>query len=239
MGRHKATRTRRARVAILRPTHAEHGLSYGDLHTQVAITMLFVSSQSELSLELYEVEPTTPAPPKEPIHARDYIPKIYGDSDVMMVSKECNAVLQNKAIKKLGDPGKFVLSVQIGRIVFACSLFNLGSSVNLMPYSLVKRLGFTAFKSTRKSLVFADRSVKMPLGVLKDLQVQIGKLWSQLIFLVLDLDEEPKHPLILGWPFLCTAGAIIDFRHGKIDLHLGDIVMKFEMDKLLKKPLLD
>ena len=78
----------------------------------------------------------------------------------MLVSKECSAVLQNKPIKKLGDPGRFVLSVQIGKTVFACSLCDLGSSVNLMLYFVAKRLGFTNFKATRISLVFADWSVK-------------------------------------------------------------------------------
>ncbi|XP_013688904.1 uncharacterized protein LOC106392645 [Brassica napus] len=62
--------------------------------------------------------------------------KVTGDSELLMVSKECTAVLKNKPIKKLDDPGKFVLSIQIGRTVFAYSLCDLGSSVNLMPYSV-------------------------------------------------------------------------------------------------------
>ena len=57
--------------------------------------------------------------------------------------------------------------------------------------------------------------------------------------MVLEAEEEPIDPLILGRPFLCTAGAIIDIRQGMIDLHLGDIAMKFEMNKLLKKQMLD
>ena len=64
--------------------------------------------------------------------------KVTGDSELLMVSKECIAVLQNKPIKKLDDPSNFILSVQIGRTVFACSLCDLGSSVNLMPYSVAK-----------------------------------------------------------------------------------------------------
>ena len=59
--------------------------------------------------------------------------KITGDSEVMLVSKECSAVLQNRPIKKLSDPGNFFLSIQIGKTVFACSLCDMGSSVNLMP----------------------------------------------------------------------------------------------------------
>lgn len=55
----------------------------------------------------------------------------------------------------------------------------------------------------------------------------------------LKLDEEPRDHLILGRPFLCIAGAMIDVMNVRIDLHLGDIVMKFKMDKFLKKTMLD
>ncbi|XP_048620209.1 uncharacterized protein LOC125590622 [Brassica napus] len=165
--------------------------------------------------------------------------KISEESEFMTVSKECSAVLQNRQIKKRGDPGKFVLSIQIGKTVFACSLVDLGSSVNLMPYSVARRLGYTHFKPTKMSLVFADRSVKSPVGILEDLQVKVGNTSVPANFVVLELEEESKDPLILGRPFLCTVGAIIDVRQGKIDLNLGDIVMQFEMDELLKKPMLD
>ncbi|XP_013668955.1 uncharacterized protein LOC106373311 [Brassica napus] len=143
----------------------------------------------------------------------------------MTVSKECSAVLQNRHIKKQGGPGKFVLYIQIGKTVFSCSLVDLGSSVNLMPYSVARRLGYTHFKPTRMSLVFADRSVKSPVGILEDLQVKVGNTSVPADFVVLELEEESKDPLILGRPFLCTVGAIIDVRQGKIDLNLGDIVM--------------
>ena len=89
------------------------------------------------------------------------------------------------------------------------------------------------------SLVFADRSVKSLVGILEDLQVKVGNTSVSADFVVLELEEESKDPLILGRPFLCTVGAIIDVRQGKIDLNLGDIVMQFEMDELLKKPMLD
>ncbi|XP_013588879.1 PREDICTED: uncharacterized protein LOC106297143 [Brassica oleracea var. oleracea] len=155
--------------------------------------------------------------------------KISEESEFMTVSKECSAVLQNRQIKKRGDPGKFVLSIQIGKTVFSCSLVDLGSSVNLMPYSVARRLGYTHFKPTKMSLVFADRSVKSPVGILEDLQVKVGNTSVPADFVVLELEEESKDPLILGRPFLCTVGAIIDVRQGNIDLNLGDIT--FEVDE--------
>ncbi|XP_013709233.2 uncharacterized protein LOC106412909 [Brassica napus] len=148
--------------------------------------------------------------------------KISEESEFMTVSKECNAVLQNMQIKKRGDPGKFVLSIQIGKTIFSCALVDLGSSVNLMPYSVARRLGYTHFKPTKMSFMFADRSVKSPVCILEDLQVKFRNTSVPADFVVLELEEESKDPLILGRPFLCTVGAIIDVRQGKIDLNLGD-----------------
>ena len=56
------------------------------------------------------------------------------------------------------------------------------SSVNLVPYSVAKRLGFTDFKPTRISLVFADRSVKSPVGILEDLHVRVGNTFVPTYF---------------------------------------------------------
>ena len=109
--------------------------------------------------------------------------------------------------------------------------------MNLIPYSVAKRMAPTNFEPTRISLVFADRSDKMPVGVLEDLQVQMGNTTVPVDFGVPELEDEPKDLLILGRPFLCTADAIIDVRNGRIDLQLGDIMMKFEMDELLKRPM--
>ncbi|CAA7014781.1 unnamed protein product [Microthlaspi erraticum] len=125
--------------------------------------------------------------------------KVAEDENVMLVSEECSAVLQNKVIKKRSDPGRFVLSVQIGHDL---RMLSLRSRLEREPDAI------------GNTLIPAD-------------------------FVVLELDEEPKDPLILGRNFLCTAGAIIDVKGGIIDLHLGDIVMRFEMNKLLKKPMLD
>ena len=60
--------------------------------------------------------------------------------------------------------------------------------------------------------MFADRSVKSPVGILEDLHVRVGNTFVPADFVVVEVDEEPRDPLIMGRPFLCTAGAIIDVR---------------------------
>jgi len=51
-------------------------------------------------------------------------------------------------------------------------------------------------------------------------------------FVVLEMDEESKDPLILGRPFLASVGAVIDVRYGKIDLNLGrHVKIQFDINK--------
>ncbi|CAA7015410.1 unnamed protein product [Microthlaspi erraticum] len=96
------------------------------------------------------------------------------EEGAMMITKECSAILQNRMPEKLNDPGSFVLSCKIGSTHFHRALCDLGSSVNLMPYSVAKLLGITDFKPTKISLVFADRSVRRPVGVIMDVPIMVG-----------------------------------------------------------------
>ncbi|KAG7583616.1 Integrase catalytic core [Arabidopsis suecica] len=160
---------------------------------------------------------------------------------MVVLSHECSAIIQKKIIpKKLGDPGSFTLPCSLGPLFFSKCLCDLGASVSLMPLSVARRLGFNRYKSCQIQLILADRSVRVPHGMLEDLPVRIGRVEIPTDFVVLEMDEEPKDPLILGRPFLATAGALIDVRRGKIDLNLGeDFKMTFDITKTMKKPTID
>ncbi|KAG7567974.1 Integrase catalytic core [Arabidopsis thaliana x Arabidopsis arenosa] len=160
---------------------------------------------------------------------------------MVVLSHECSAIIQKKIIpKKLGDPGSFTLPCSLGPLFFNKCLCDLGASVSLMPLSVARRLGFNRYKSCQIQLILADRSVRVPHGMLEDLPVRIGRVEIPTDFVVLEMDEEPKDPLILGRPFLATAGALIDVRRGKIDLNLGeDFKMTFDITKTMKKPTID
>ncbi|KAL0650458.1 hypothetical protein Bca4012_093149 [Brassica carinata] len=122
-------------------------------------------------------------------------------------------------------------------MVFEKCLCDLGASVSLMPLSVAKKLGFTQYKKCRLSLVLDDRSVKYPVGILEDLPVKIGRYEIPTDFVVLEMGEEAQDPLILGRPFLATAGAIVNVKEGTIDLHLGKgHVLHFGIKGIMKKP---
>ncbi|XP_023634058.1 uncharacterized protein LOC111829355 [Capsella rubella] len=160
---------------------------------------------------------------------------------MVILSHECSAIIQKKITPlKLKDPGSFTLPCSLGPLSFCRCLCDLGASVSLMPLSVAKRLGFTRYKIGNISLILADRSVRLPHGLLEDLLIRIGVVEVPTDFVVLEMDEEPKDPLILGRPFLAITGAIIDVNKGKIDLCLGeDFKTTFDIKESMKKPTID
>jgi len=81
-------------------------------------------------------------------------------------------------------------------------------------------------------LILADRILRKPYGLLEDIPTKINGVDVPKHFVVLEIDEEPKDPLILGRPFLASVGVVIDVKDGKIDLNLGkDIRLLFDINK--------
>ncbi|XP_027348103.1 uncharacterized protein LOC113859562 [Abrus precatorius] len=147
------------------------------------------------------------------------------------LNEECSAILQNKMPEKLKDPGSFTLPCLIGRLIVDRALADLGASINLIPYSVFKKLGLGEPRPTRLSIQLADRSIKYPRGIIEDVLVKVDKFIFPVDFVILDMDEDIDVPLILGRPFLPTAWAIIDVRDGKL------ILREFLISNPLKRSL--
>jgi hypothetical protein len=64
-------------------------------------------------------------------------------------------------------------------------------------------------------LELGDNSIRYPLGIAEDVPVKVGHHFIP-IFVVLEMGEREKPPLILGRPFLKTVGATIDVGKGEI-----------------------
>ena len=97
------------------------------------------------------------------------------------------------------------------------SPLDLGASVNLLPYSVYKQLGLGELKSTTMTLSLADRSVKIPKGIVEDVLVKVDKFYYSVDFVVLDTELMAEGtnlvPIILGRPFLATSNGIINCRN--------------------------
>ncbi|GJY59397.1 reverse transcriptase domain-containing protein, partial [Tanacetum coccineum] len=115
-------------------------------------------------------------------------------------------------------------------MVECSALADLGTSINLMPLSVWKKISLSELTSTRMTLELVDRSITRPKGVAEDVFVKVGKFNYPADFVVIDYDADPRVLLILGRPFLRTARALIDVYGEKITLRFNDEAITFEVD---------
>nr|GEX02426.1 putative reverse transcriptase domain-containing protein [Tanacetum cinerariifolium] len=106
----------------------------------------------------------------------------------------------------------------VGNFVQGNPLADLGASINLIPLSIWKELRLPTLNDTKMVLELADRTISKPTGVAENVFVKVRKFYFPADFVILDFIADPRVPLILGRPFLCTAHAIIDVYEGKIIL---------------------
>ncbi|GKB63350.1 hypothetical protein Tco_0919536 [Tanacetum coccineum] len=139
--------------------------------------------------------------------------------------------LEETLPRKEKDPGSFTLPCYINNICFEKSLADLGASVSVMPYSTFSNLGLGNLVPTKLIVELADRTIKHPKGVAENVLVGIDKSVFLVDFVVLDMPEDIKVPLILGRPFLSTAHAKIDVFKRKIALKIGNDKIMFQSEK--------
>ena len=120
-------------------------------------------------------------------------------------------------------------------------LLNLRASVNLLPYSVYKQLGLGELKPTSVTLSLANRSVKIPRGIIEDVLVQVDNFYYPMDFVVLDTDPIVKEtsyvPIILGRPFTATSSAIINCRNGLLQLTFGNMTLELNIFYMSKRPI--
>ncbi|XP_057745198.1 uncharacterized protein LOC130963065 [Arachis stenosperma] len=140
--------------------------------------------------------------------------KTGGEKETVVLTEECSAIIQKKLPQKIKDLGSFQIPCIIGDITIEKALCDLGASINLMSLNIMRRMRIGEAKPTRMALQLANSTFKFPHGVVEDLLVKVGEFIFSADFVVLDMEEEANTSIILGRPFLATAGAIIDVQKG-------------------------
>ena len=155
------------------------------------------------------------------------------------LTEQVSSIIQCKTLVKYKDPGSPTISVNIGGTCIDKALLDLGASVNLLPYSMYKQLGLGELKPTNITLSLADRSVKIPKGIVEDVLVKIDKFYYPVDFVVLDTEPMAEStnqvPIILGRPFLATSNAIINCRNGVMQLTFGNMTLELNIFHLSNK----
>ncbi|GKC56272.1 reverse transcriptase domain-containing protein [Tanacetum coccineum] len=107
------------------------------------------------------------------------------------------------------DPEVFLFQCNFNKAFSCNALADLDASMNLMPYSLYAKLSLETLKPTKMSVRLADKSFQYPVGIVENMLVEVGKFTFPTDFVILEMEEDSKVPLILGRPFLHTADAVI------------------------------
>nr|GEZ11875.1 reverse transcriptase domain-containing protein [Tanacetum cinerariifolium] len=137
------------------------------------------------------------------------------------LNENCFVVILKKLLKKLGDPGRFLIPCDFLEFDNCLTLADLGASINLMPLSIWKKLRLPALNNTKMVLELADRTILKPTGVAENVFVKVGKFYSPADFVVLDFIADPRVTLILERPFLKTAHVVINVYEEEIILIHG------------------
>ncbi|GKF00581.1 MAK10-like protein, partial [Tanacetum coccineum] len=101
------------------------------------------------------------------------------------------------------------------------TLADLGSCVNIIPLYLFKKRNIRLLEKTDHIFGLADGTKSYPIGIVKDVEVHIGKLKLLNDFYVIDMKKDPETPLLVGRGFLATANAVINCRMAKIAVGEG------------------
>ncbi|XP_042958158.1 uncharacterized protein LOC122293734 [Carya illinoinensis] len=156
------------------------------------------------------------------------------------LTEQVSAIIQNHTPPKYKDPGSPTISCVIGNSKIGQALLDLGSGVNLLPYSVYEQLGLGELKATSIILQVADRSIKIPKGIVEDVLVQVDKFYYPIDFVVLDMQlsshSNSSPPVILGRPFPTTSNAIINCRSGVLKLSFGNMTLELNIFNLCRQP---
>ncbi|GJS65221.1 putative reverse transcriptase domain-containing protein [Tanacetum coccineum] len=134
--------------------------------------------------------------------------------------------INNTIPRKEKDLGSFTLPCFINNVCFDNTLVDLGASVIVMPLLTYLNLGIGELAHTKLMVELADRTVKYPKEIVENVLVGISKFTFPVDFIIPDMPEDIKVPLILGRPFLSTA-------RSKIDVYKRNITLRFAEEKIV------
>ncbi|GKB47121.1 ribonuclease H-like domain, reverse transcriptase, RNA-dependent DNA polymerase [Tanacetum coccineum] len=140
----------------------------------------------------------------------------------------CSEIIKNALPLKEKDLRSFTLPCSINNMCFDKALAALGASVNVMPYSTFTNLGLCKLALTKLIIELTDKTMKRPKGRAENVLVGIGKFVFPIDFIVLDMPDDIKIPLIRGRPFLSIA-------HAKIDVFKRKFALRIRNDKIVFK----
>ena len=164
--------------------------------------------------------PSVEALSRMPLYAK-FLKEIFSNkktidhNEIIALTRESSAIIKNPP-PKLRDPGSFAIPCVIWNETIDKALCDLGASVSLLPLFLFKRIGIGELQPSEMIFKLVDRSIIQIVGFVEDIPIKIEGIYIPVDFVVVDIPEDQDVPIILGRPFLATAGAIVEVKNGRI-----------------------
>ena len=93
----------------------------------------------------------------------------------------------------------------------------------VMPLSLAEKFKLTKTTAgTERELVLANQSIIHSAGTIEDVLVKVEDLVFPTDFMILDIEEDEEHPIILGRPFLATSRTLINVELVELTIKSGE-----------------
>ncbi|GJR11071.1 DNA-directed DNA polymerase [Tanacetum coccineum] len=112
------------------------------------------------------------------------------------LGKNGSTFVQGEIPAKIEDPGLFTLPCRLGDSKPFDTLADLGSCVNIIPLYLFKKLNIGLLEETDHIFGLADGTKSYPVGIVKHVEVHIGRLKLLNDFYVIDMKEDSETPLL-------------------------------------------
>nr|GFB83697.1 hypothetical protein [Tanacetum cinerariifolium] len=103
-----------------------------------------------------------------------------------------SVVLSNSLPPKFKDPRAPLISVMVGNITITKALLDLGASINILPASLINKYDLGTLRKTDTIISLADRSTKIPRGILGDVIMKVNDFYYLVDFFVMDTESPYK-----------------------------------------------
>nr|GEU44557.1 hypothetical protein [Tanacetum cinerariifolium] len=114
------------------------------------------------------------------------------DKDAVKLNDRCTTTLHNQPPLVQNDPGSFTLPCLIGNSKIRSVFVDLGAGINVMPFSMFKKLKIWDLQPTNMMIEMADMSMKAPRGIIENVLVQIDKFIFPIDFVIMDMVEDPN-----------------------------------------------
>ena len=101
------------------------------------------------------------------------------EEGIMSLTATCSAVIYKFLPEKKQDPSSFTISYKIGNADIGKALCDSRANINLMPFSVVKRLSLGELTPAAMTLQIEDRTLAHPKGILEDVLNKWENSFSQ------------------------------------------------------------